>query len=234
MSTDNSNINQIQDIPNLPEKFRMTIHIGMLQSMGINMYTSIGKSLVEFIANAYDSDSSVVEIDIPFEDITAARDEVRELAKKEVQAGKREAFTSLYEPLPDNISIIIKDDGHGMSAEEIENKFLVVNRNRRDSDGPMTESGNRVVMGRKGIGKLAGFGAAERIRVRSKRKGQTYATVFDMDFDEIKSKESVNKVEFTPEYKFGLDENEQGTTIRLSGLRCDALKANSNYSPPPC
>ena len=38
------------------------------------MYTSIGKSVVEFIANAYDStDSSVVEIDIPFEDIEASK-----------------------------------------------------------------------------------------------------------------------------------------------------------------
>lgn len=228
MSAVNSNNNQIQGALNLPEKFRMTIHVGMLQSMGINMYTSIGKSLVEFIANAYDSDSSVVEIDLPFDKIDAARNEVRELAKKEVQAGKREAFTSLYEPLPDSISITIKDDGHGMTAEEIEDKFLVVNRNRRDSDGLMTESGNRVVMGRKGIGKLAGFGAAERIRVRSKRKGQTYATVFDMDFDEIKNKESVNEVEFTPKYEYGLDEDEQGTTILLSSLRCDALKASKD------
>ena len=228
MSAVNSNNNQIQDASNLPKKFRMTIHVGMLQSMGMNMYTSIGKSLVEFIANAYDSDSSVVEIDLPFEKIDAARKKVRELAKKETQAGKREAFTSLYEPIPDDISITIKDDGHGMTAKEIENKFLVVNRNRRDSDGLMTESGNRVVMGRKGIGKLAGFGAAERIRVRSKRKGQAYATVFDMDFDEIKNKESVNEVEFTPEYEFGLDENVQGTTIRLSSLRCDALKASKD------
>ncbi len=194
--------------------------------MGINMYTSIGKSVVEFIANAYDSDSSVVEIDIPFEDIAAARDEVRERAKREVQAGEREEFTSLYEPLPEDISITIKDDGHGMTPGEIEDKFLVVNRNRRVSEGLKTESGNREVMGRKGIGKLAGFGAAEIIRVRSKRKGQTYATVFDMDFDKIKNKESVHEVEFTPEYETGLDENEHGTSIRLSKLRCDALKAS--------
>ena len=48
-----------------PSEFTMPIQGGMLEALGINMYTTLGKCLVEFIANAYDGDSTKVEISIP-------------------------------------------------------------------------------------------------------------------------------------------------------------------------
>ncbi|MGB3461470.1 MAG: ATP-binding protein [Rhodanobacter lindaniclasticus] len=153
-------------------EFRLDIASGMLESLGLNMYTSIGKSLSEFVANAFDADATKVEISIPFEDIDIERERLRAAAKGEVEAGTREKFTVLVDPLPDHIQISIVDDGHGMLPLEIKNKLLVVSRNRRKGSA-RSESGTRFVMGRKGLGKLAGFGTAEKITIRSKRIGTT-------------------------------------------------------------
>lgn len=207
-----------------PVVFNMGIHTGMLESLGLNMYTSIGKSLAEFVANAYDADAKEVRITVPFDEIDDARKKVREQAKQDVEQQKRDKFNLVYDPLPDSVCIVIRDNGHGMSANEIENKFLMINRNRR-LDADTSESGTRYVMGRKGLGKLAGFGAAERITVKSKRKNENYATCLKMDFNEIKKVESINNVVLKPTYEDNLNSSAQWTEITLSGLRCDAIRA---------
>lgn len=91
-----------------PAQFRFDIASGILESLGLNMYTSIGKSLSEFVANAYDADSSRVVIAIPFDDIEREREILREKAKAEVAEGKRDKFTVLVDPLPNTIQIVIK------------------------------------------------------------------------------------------------------------------------------
>ena len=70
-------------------------------------------------------------------------------------------------------SIVIEDDGHGMSAIAIKNKFLNVgySRRRQSVNGNKSDSGSRRVMGRKGIGKLSMFALADLIDVTSQAKG---------------------------------------------------------------
>lgn len=208
-----------------PAQFRFDIASGILESLGLNMYTSIGKSLSEFVANAYDADSSRVVIAIPFDDIEREREILREKAKAEVAEGKRDKFTVLVDPLPNTIQIVISDNGHGMSPADIENKLLVVSRNRR-VESLKSEKGERFVMGRKGLGKLAGFGTAEKIVIRSKRKGESFATEFSMDYSEIKKQEKVHESHFAAKYYDEQHTDESGTTITLSGLRCDSLRAS--------
>ena len=154
----------------------MPIQGGILEALGINMYNTLGKCLVEFISNSYDGDASRVDITIPVDEIATARQRVREAAKIEVVEGRRDPFTILLAPLPDDVVVTVKDDGHGMTWQELRDKFLPLNRKRRaDDEGAESridsESGRRFVIGRKGLGKLAGFGAAEKITVTSKRKG---------------------------------------------------------------
>ncbi len=205
-------------------EFRLDIASGMLESLGLNMYTSIGKSLSEFVANAFDADSTKVEISIPFENIDAEREKLRASAKAEVETGIREKFTVLVDPLPNHIQISIADDGHGMLPVEIKNKLLVVSRNRRKGSD-RSESGARFVMGRKGLGKLAGFGTAEKVTIRSKRTGATFATEFMMDYREIEGEQQLSKNTFQAEYAENQPTEAHGTAITLSALRCDSLKA---------
>lgn len=204
--------------PAKPAQIGMKIQTGMLESMGINMYTSIGKSLVEFVANSFDAEASKVELLIPFEQIEKARALIRDQAIKNGQ-------TEVYTPLPSSIEIIIEDDGHGMTVDELENKFLKVNRNRRKETGSnKSENGKRNVMGRKGLGKLAGFGVAEQVVIRTKKYGEDYATTIVMDYAEIEKEDHIGKVTFPTQYEYGRDLKESGTKITLRKLRCDSFK----------
>jgi len=62
--------------------------------------------------------------------------------------------------------VTIVDNGRGMTRSELTDEFLVIGRNRRTSPDEKTK-GQRAPMGRKGIGKLAGFGIARMINLVS-------------------------------------------------------------------
>lgn len=215
-----------------PKTFHMSIHSGMLETMGHNMYSSVAKCLAEFVANAYDADADKVNITMDFARIEEAKKAVREKARLEKTRKLRKDISAIYDPLPKDITITIKDDGHGMSARQIQDYFLAVTRNRReDEDGRptriYTESNRRKVMGRKGVGKLAGFGAAEHIKITSKRQGETYSTTFEMDYGLIKNNNDITESKFTAIYTDNLPEGEHYTIIVLSQLRCDSMKSSA-------
>jgi hypothetical protein len=63
-------------------------------------------------------------------------------------------------------AISITDNGRGMTRDELTDEFLVIGRDRRAHPSQKTKGG-RSPMGRKGIGKLAGFGIAKTIDVIS-------------------------------------------------------------------
>lgn len=214
-----------------PDSFTMSIQGGMLEALGINMYTTLGKCLVEFVANAHDGDAARVDISVPVEAIKLARQEVREKAKKEVADGTREKFEVLLLALPDDIKVTIRDTGHGMSPGQVQNVFLPVNRKRRlGKDGKetelKTESGRRHAMGRKGLGKLAGFGAAEHIVIETKREGQTFATRFSMNYSQLSAMGDLTKATLPATYVEHQPAATHYTLIELSGLKCDAVRNN--------
>ena len=213
---------------NKPAEFGMQIQGGMLDALGINMYATLAKSMVEFVANAYDGEATFVDIQIPFDKITVARSQVRAKAKEEVAAGRLEAFTLLLLPLPDDIQIVITDDGHGMDPHDVETKFIPVNRKRRlSTTGQETnlksESGKRKVMGRKGLGKLAGFGVAEKVTIRTKRAEDDFWTIFVLDYASLSQSSNLADIKIPASYEPGTV-GEKGTSITLAKLRCDALK----------
>jgi hypothetical protein len=207
------------------------------------MYTKLGKVLVEFAANAYDSDSPFVDIVFDYAAITKARAEVRAAALKRLteernvqQKGtdgrrpKRKAHV-IVDPLPNDISIIIRDSGHGMTAQEMAARFLPLNRNRRrdsmaaEETDFYSEAGKRLVMGRKGIGKLSAFGVASRMVVRSKRAGQNFWTELALQSATLIVTEDITNVAIPHKYVDAQkgEISEHGTVITLSGLRCDSM-----------
>jgi hypothetical protein len=219
------------DIAKGPDNFTMPIQGGMLEALGINMYTTLGKCLVEFIANAYDGDASKVQINIPTDTVVVARKQVRAAARAAVKAGERDPYEALLDPLPEDIAVTISDNGHGMSWQDVEKKFLPLNRKRRLVAGGIesqlkSESGKRFVMGRKGLGKLAGFGTAARVEVTTKRVGQSFSTTITLADAILKTAENVTEVPIPASYRDVSDVEESGTTIRLSCLKADAVKGN--------
>ncbi|QTG75369.1 ATP-binding protein [Trueperella pecoris] len=67
-------------------------------------------------------------------------------------------------------SMRIEDDGHGMSHDDIQNKFLKIGYSKR-KNGDRTTDGGRPFIGAKGIGKLALLSCADSVSVISRKGG---------------------------------------------------------------
>lgn len=112
--------------------------------------------------------------------------------------------------------IIITDNGHGMSVDDLNNKFLKVAYKRRINQAK-SPSG-RPVMGRKGIGKLALFSIAQHVVITSKQKDQDSHT---LSIDVNKLKECIaSGTPYHPaeESADDIDGLEHGTTFVLTQL----------------
>ena len=119
-------------------------------------------------------------------------------------------------------SVTITDNGHGMTREECNKKYLTVGYARRKMDGPRSPGGRRV-MGRKGIGKLSLFSVADVIEIHTARRESGEKSGFVMDYEKIKQQidngDSTAKplvLDPAAESKIAI---EHGTVIRLTGLK---------------
>ena len=72
----------------------------------------------------------------------------------------------------DNATLVVKDDGIGMTAEMFQKQFLRVGYSKRRNGNAFSPSG-RPFIGRKGIGKLALLSSADKITVLTKTKDQS-------------------------------------------------------------
>ena len=63
-------------------------------------------------------------------------------------------------------SIIISDDGSGMSFDDVANKYLVIGRKRRSENENEELPCNRLPIGKKGLGKLSFFGVANLLIIK--------------------------------------------------------------------
>lgn len=74
----------------------------------------------------------------------------------------------------DRDTIVIEDDGHGMSMAEINSKYLCVGFDKLENDGRVTPRFKRPAMGRKGIGKLSLFSIADVIELYTAKSGKRH------------------------------------------------------------
>ncbi|MDN5204537.1 ATP-binding protein [Fulvivirgaceae bacterium BMA10] len=119
----------------------------------------------------------------------------------------------------DKKEIRIEDDGHGMTFKQLNDRFLRIGRNRRsDDDSQKSESGKRLVIGKKGIGKLSFFGIAEVIEVETYRNH--IRNVFQMNLSDLKAAgKERKKYKPTILVKDEQSDKEKGTTILLSSIK---------------
>ncbi|WP_280190367.1 ATP-binding protein [Delftia sp. PS-11] len=117
--------------------FRLDFSNRVIEHLGIKLYQNKPTNVIaEFLSNCWDADASKVAINLKATDGEATP------------------------------SIVVCDNGRGMSRDELINEFLVIGRNRREKPDDKTP-GLRLPMGRKGIGKLAGFGIAHTVDIVS-------------------------------------------------------------------
>lgn len=124
--------------------------------------------------------------------------------------------------IPENVHqesamIIVKDYGEGMTFDELNSYYLNIGYERRKERGEKTKRG-RLVMGRKGIGKLAGFGVAENLMISSVKASNKVQ--FSLNHTALKERKELEGFSFPPE----IDEQSKeasGVTVTLKNLRLE-------------
>jgi len=135
---------------------KLQFHGRIIDHLGIQMYQSPVAAIAELVSNAWDADAENVWITLP-------------------------------EPNQPQPVIEIRDDGVGMTFEECQSRYLNVGYNRRGKDPvARTIEKKRPVLGRKGIGKFAGFGIAQVVRIDTISKETGERTVFDLDIEKLR------------------------------------------------
>ena len=173
------------------KKLYLMFHGRVIEHLGIQMYQSPVNAIAELVANAWDADATSVEIELP------------------------ETATSL------DATFVIRDDGVGMTFEECQSFYLAVGRNRRGEETEGKTAGGRPVLGRKGIGKFAGFGIASLMTVATVSRATGERTVFRLDLNVLMENDnpSTNPKEIdVVAYALPADGNkaQHGTSITLS------------------
>lgn len=132
-----------------------------------------------------------------------------ELGANAYDADASELRITLPDTVIESSVIEIMDDGSGMSYEDVTERFLFVGWNRRGA-GQRTPKG-RLVIGSKGIGKLAGFGIASIMEVTSWHNG--VQTTFKIDRASLEDFKGLSEHRLT--ILSSQTERSNGTQIRL-------------------
>ncbi|MFD8282628.1 ATP-binding protein [Streptomyces solisilvae] len=157
---------------------------------------------------------------------------IAELVSNSWDADARKVDVTLPGKLGSGAEIIISDNGEGMTLAQCQERYLNVGYDRRKDRGDDRTPAGRSMMGRKGIGKFAGFGIARFVAVETVSKETGERTVFRLDANQL-IEDADAYAESQPltvdvlEYEEA-DEGRKarhGTTITLSGL---SLKITPN------
>ena len=176
----------------MSEEKKLTIKYSgrIIDLLGIQMYQSVVAAVAEIISNAWDADAEKVQITLP-------------------------------ETLNEDSCITIKDDGIGMSFKDCQERYLNVGYCRRGTDvKEKTPEKKRPVLGRKGIGKFAGFGIAQIIKIKTVSKVTRELIEFELDLNELRGVDYVSENESIKVLKYTEQSLEKhGTTIELKCLK---------------
>ena len=149
-----------------------------------------------------------------------------------------EAVANAWDAYAENVKIIIDsknkrieiaDDGIGMTIDDMNNKYLHVGYKRRKEDarrGKPKGEKRRVMMGRKGLGKLSLFSIANQIEVQSVKDGESHG--LRMSIDKIRkfaNNKANNKAPlYSPDALSDREVNiKKGTKIVLRGIKRENL-----------
>ena len=186
--------NKIKKIKN-NEELKFKFDIGIIELLGSQLYTQLPSIIVEFISNAYDADATEVEVIIDEDDLGPTK----------------------------KTNLIIEDNGIGISEtsenqiEQINDKFLKIGRRRRtDEQASLSKVYQRKLQGKKGIGKLAGFGITNTMKITTTSCGITNSFILDLNDMKITNGDQYYPNHLIKNQNIG---NSNGTKIELMDIK---------------
>jgi hypothetical protein len=111
--------------------------------------------------------------------------------------------------------IVIADDGCGMTEEELRRHYLFIATDRRSRRGERTAGKNRLIKGRKGIGKFAGLMAVSVMTLETRARGRKCG--FTLRLEDLAKVEDIEQLDLAFQSE-PCDAGLHGTTITLTGL----------------
>ena len=186
------------------KKLYLEFHGRVIEHLGIQMYQSPVNAIAELVANAWDADATSVEIALP---------------------------DTATDPAA---TFVIRDNGIGMDFDGCQSLYLAVGRNRRGDAAEEKTAGGRPVLGRKGIGKFAGFGIASLVTVETVSQATGERTVFRLDLDALTAdnepravQKEIDVVAYDPPDKGRKDQH--GTSVTLSNLTIQRAPSENQF-----
>ena len=138
--------------------------------------------------------------------------------------------------LPDDVDegaeVVVEDNGIGIKFDDCLHRYLNIGYCRRGDEPVARSDKGRVVLGRKGIGKFAGFGIAKIIRVDTISSATGEKTSFEMDLDKLASKDYMEIGGKLDAEWLGPDEERKklhGTKITLKNLFINRAISKSQF-----
>ena len=145
---------------NNPSILHFKFDVSTFRLLGRELITDRITALFELVKNCYDANAE--KVDITFESLN---------------------------PLSDKSRIIIRDDGLGMTFEDIRDKWMVIGtsskRRRKTSPAPY----NRVVAGKKGVGRFAVDKLGGKLVMKTKKKGSSIWHCLETDWTKYSEEE---------------------------------------------
>jgi hypothetical protein len=125
-----------------PEELVLTFAGNIVKHLGVQMYAGRPvPAIAELISNAWDADATEVDVRLP--------------------------LNEAWDPANQEQFIEVSDNGNGMMWDMVRYAYLDVGRDRREAEKTDKSPGGRRLQGRKGVGKLAGFGIADVLEVQT-------------------------------------------------------------------
>ena len=161
MSMTNDSTNNIQDNEDeKPSKFVLKFSHNIIEHLGLKLYQNKPTNVIaELVSNSWDADANNVWVHLYTHNNGSPK------------------------------SIVVADNGTGMSANTLVHNYLVVGKPKRGKNTPAEKTdGGRLPMGRKGIGKLAPFGVARIVDLVTIQ--ENLVTWLQFNYSEILKKET--------------------------------------------
>ncbi len=157
---------------------KVQFDLAIIDQLGEKLYAQLPPILAEYISNSYDADANNVTIEVSL------------IQEKDLNNPE-----SVYV-----YDISIADDGCGIAetSTQIEEIFLSFGRKKRIKEGiGFSPIFSRPYHGKKGVGKLAGFGCAKKINIETTRNNIT--NKFFLDYNKIQELIENNSNDYYPE-----------------------------------
>jgi len=141
---------------------------------------------------------------------------LKELVANCWDAEAEEVFITIPKAAEED-TIIIKDDGNGMTSKEVQSDFLNIGYNRKTRRGEFTPKKRRRIKGERGIGKFAALLIGNRLFIETKSRGKK--TTLEITRSHIESfADNVQNLELPLDIE-EIDIMQKGTVLKIDKLR---------------